>query len=125
MAILRKDDRVLMCHRSPRRAWIPGVWDFPGGHIEPTESPAQTLVRELSEELGVDIEPPDREPDAVLEFDAESVRLRVWILDYAGSVENRCPDEHDELMWVTGQEAEKLELADSSYIGLIARALER
>lgn len=123
MAILRTDDRVLMCHRSPTRRWMPNVWDFPGGHIEATETPPQALARELHEELGIDIDPPDRDPDAVLEFDEASVRLAVWILDATGPVENRCPDEHDELRWTTLREARRLDLADPSYIGLIEQAL--
>ena len=123
MAILRSGDRVLMCHRSPTRAWMPDVWDFPGGHIEVSETPQQTLARELQEELGVEIEPPDREADAVLEFDDESVRLAVWILDYSGPVENRRPDEHDDLQWVALRDAQHLNLADQSYLGLIELAL--
>lgn len=102
---------------------MPNVWDFPGGHIEATETPQQALARELHEELGIEIDPPDREPDAVLQFDEESVRLAVWILDFSGSVENRCPDEHDELRWVRLQDAQQLDLADASYTMLIDQAL--
>ncbi len=91
MAILRRGNRVLMCHRHPNREWMPDVWDFPGGHIEASETPQQALERELREELGVTIEPPERQPDAVLEFREESVRLTIWILDYNGPIENRCP----------------------------------
>ena len=34
-ALLRDGNRVLLCHRSPRRRWYPDVWDLPGGHVEP------------------------------------------------------------------------------------------
>jgi 8-oxo-dGTP diphosphatase len=123
MAILRRDDRVLMCHRHPNREWIPNVWDFPGGHIEESETPQQALARELREELGVDIESLGRAADVVLEFDDESLQLAVWILDYGGTVENRCPEEHDELRWVNLQDVGELELADRCYISLIGQAL--
>lgn len=123
MAIVRQDSRVLMCHRHPDRDWIPNVWDFPGGNVEASETPQQALVRELREELGVNIESPARGPDAVLKFDEESIRLAIWIIDYGEPVENRCPDEHDELRWVTLQDASELELADRSYISLIGKAL--
>ncbi len=123
MAILRRDDRVLMCHRHPNRGWIPNLWDLPGGHIEESETPPQALARELREELGIDIEPPGRAADVVLEFDDESLRLAVWILDYGGAVENRCPEEHDKLRWVTLKDAGELELADRCYISLIGQAL--
>lgn len=123
MAILRKDDRVLMCHRHPSRKWMPNVWDFPGGDIEDSETPQQALARELREELGVSIEPPGRAADAVLEFSEESVRLAIWIVDYGGPVANRCPEEHDDLRWVNLQDAGELELADKGYISLIEQAL--
>jgi 8-oxo-dGTP diphosphatase len=123
MAILRRGDRVLMCHRHPNRDWVPNVWDFPGGHIESLEPPQQALTRELHEELGVNIEPPQRPADAVLDFEEESVRLTVWILDYDGPIENRCPEEHDNLCWLTLQEAAGLELADPAYMALIEQAL--
>src|ERR671922_1793664 len=44
---------ILLGKRSASRADYPGVWDVPGGHCEPGETPEQTLVRELQEELGV------------------------------------------------------------------------
>jgi mutator protein MutT len=83
MAILRAGDSVLMCHRHPAREWIPDVWDFPGGHVEPDETPQQALVRELDEELGVTIDAPTAAPDDVLNFEEESVRLSVWFIDYS------------------------------------------
>lgn len=123
MAILRSGDRVFMCHRHPNRDWVPNVWDFPGGHIESQEAPQQALTRELREELGVTIEPPQRPADAVLVFGEESVRLAVWIIDYDGPIENLRPDEHDDLRWLTLQEAAGLELAGAAYISLIEQAL--
>src|SRR5215213_8462695 len=53
-AILR-DGRVLAARRtSPSHA--AGRWEFPGGKVEPGESPDAALVREISEELGCEIE---------------------------------------------------------------------
>jgi 8-oxo-dGTP pyrophosphatase MutT (NUDIX family) len=54
-AILRSRDRVLLCHRRADRAWYPDVWDLPGGHVEPEGSPREALIRELKEELGIDV----------------------------------------------------------------------
>lgn len=123
MAILRDGDRVLMCHRHPDRVWVPNVWDFPGGHVEEHESPQHALARELKEELGVVIDAPARPPDEVLSFESESVRLAIWFIDYSGPVENHCPEEHDELRWVSLAEAAALDLADAAYVPLIREAL--
>lgn len=57
--LLRRDGQLLLCHRHPARANYPNVWDLPGGHIDPDESMADSLVRELDEELGIQIETPD------------------------------------------------------------------
>lgn len=124
MAVLCDAGRVLLCHRSPTREWMPGVWDFPGGHIDPGETPQQALVRELVEELGVRIATPNRDPDVVLDFDEVSTRVAVWFIAYEGTVENRRPDEHDDLRWITFEDATQLELADTSYLGLIEQALD-
>ena len=52
-ALIVRDARLLVCQR--RRDDSHGLqWEFPGGKIEPGESPAQALMRELREELGID-----------------------------------------------------------------------
>jgi 8-oxo-dGTP diphosphatase len=124
MAVLRNGNRVLMCHRHPRRNWFPDVWDFPGGHIEGDETAAQTLVRELDEELGVSIDLPAGPADEVLVSVEDAVRLAVWVIDYGGPLENRCPEEHDEIRWVSLDDAGRLDLAHPGYITLIAGALD-
>jgi len=55
-ALLFKDGRVLLGHRTETRAEFAGVWDMVGGHVEQDESLAGALRRELKEELGVDVE---------------------------------------------------------------------
>ena len=60
--ILRRADRVLLCHRSPGRRWYPDVWDFPGGHVRPGERPKDALRREVAEELEAELEGVDGGP---------------------------------------------------------------
>jgi 8-oxo-dGTP diphosphatase len=52
-AILHQDHRVLICQRSLAGSF-PGKWEFPGGKLEPGETPQEGLQRELEEELGID-----------------------------------------------------------------------
>ena len=54
MALVDADGRVLLAHRPPGRQW-PGLWEFPGGKVEPGETPEAALIRELAEELGIDV----------------------------------------------------------------------
>lgn len=55
-ALVDADGRVLV-QRRPDGSDFPGFWEFPGGKIEPGESPEIALVRELREELGIDVSP--------------------------------------------------------------------
>jgi len=53
--IVGDDGRILMAQR-PRGKVYAGYWEFPGGKIEPGETPAGALARELHEELGIEVE---------------------------------------------------------------------
>jgi 8-oxo-dGTP diphosphatase len=56
-ALIDADNRVLIAQRPPGKS-MAGLWEFPGGKIEPGERPEQTLIRELKEELGITVEEP-------------------------------------------------------------------
>lgn len=53
-ALVDMEGRVLMAQR-PEGKSMAGLWEFPGGKVEAGETPEATLVRELKEELGIDI----------------------------------------------------------------------
>ena len=52
-AIIQYDDKVLLCQR--KNGALAEKWEFPGGKIEPGESPEECLLREISEELDITI----------------------------------------------------------------------
>lgn len=54
VALIDIDGRVLLTQRPPGKA-MAGLWEFPGGKIEPGETPHAALAREMQEELGVEI----------------------------------------------------------------------
>ncbi len=57
VALVDRDGRVLVSQRPPGKQ-LAGLWEFPGGKVEPGERPEATLIRELAEEIGVAVEEP-------------------------------------------------------------------
>ena len=53
VALVDTDGRVLLAQR-PEGKSMAGLWEFPGGKVEPGETPEAALIRELREELGID-----------------------------------------------------------------------
>lgn len=54
-AILQQDQQILLTRR-PDGSRHAGLWEFPGGKLDPGESPQQGLQREIREELGIEVE---------------------------------------------------------------------
>ena len=54
VALLDRDDRVLLARRPEGKA-MAGLWEFPGGKVGRQETPEAALIRELTEEIGVDV----------------------------------------------------------------------
>jgi 8-oxo-dGTP diphosphatase len=56
-ALVDADGRVLLAQR-PEGKQLAGLWEFPGGKVEPGETPEQCLIRELQEEIGIETDIP-------------------------------------------------------------------
>jgi 8-oxo-dGTP diphosphatase len=55
VALVDADSRVLIAQR-PKGKHLEGLWEFPGGKLRDGETPEAALIRELNEELGIDVE---------------------------------------------------------------------
>jgi 8-oxo-dGTP diphosphatase len=54
VALVDPDGRVLLAQR-PEGKHLAGLWEFPGGKVQPGETPETALIRELEEEIGIDV----------------------------------------------------------------------
>lgn len=74
--------KVLLAQR-PLGKHLEGMWEFPGGKLEPGEPPEVALVRELREELGVHIQPPDGTPLIRIpwRYGERSLLLDAWVFE--------------------------------------------
>jgi 8-oxo-dGTP diphosphatase len=108
--ILLRDGRVLIARRKPG-AHMGGKWEFPGGKIEQGETPEQSLIRELQEELDLRVRVGELLCCVPYEGDGVSLELMVYqVQDFEGTPVLR---EHQELRWVAPRELGSFELADS------------
>lgn len=101
-ALADRDGRVLLQRRLPGRA-MAGLWEFPGGKVEPDERPEAALVRELEEELGIKVDAGALSPAAFASADSPEGTGRHMLLllylcrEWAGEPR---PLDAAELAWV-------------------------
>lgn len=106
--MIRCHEAVLICQR-PAHKRHGGLWEFPGGKVEPNESDESAARRELAEELGVRVESVGR-PDFSI-ADPDSPFLIVFVPTTITG-EPTC-HEHTALAWLTPPELTKMPLAPS------------
>ena len=73
-AVVRDGDRVLMAQRPVGKAQT-GLWEFPGGKVEPGETPEEALARECREELLLEIEAPRVITSVIHRYPGMTIRL--------------------------------------------------
>ena len=120
----RGGPQILLGKRAADRSLAPDVWDLPGGHCEPGETPAQTLVRELREEIGVTPTAWQQvhQLHGVVPGGDEKVVLHLYAVSaWTGTPRNRQPQEHAELVWFSLDGACRLALAHPDYPALFRR----
>ena len=98
-ALVDPDGRVLIARR-PQGKTLAGLWEFPGGKVEPGEQPEVALIRELKEELGIDVTHACLAPMTFAShaYDDFHLLMPVYVCRrWNGEAEKR---EHSEIRWV-------------------------
>lgn len=103
-----KDGKVLLTKR-PEEKHLGGLWELPGGKIEPGENPRDALVRELKEEIAITVDVGEmiEATTHVYEEDKHIVLLGYWCTHVSGEVEHREVDDHK---WLTADELDSFDV---------------
>jgi 8-oxo-dGTP diphosphatase len=110
------DQGRLLAARRSAPPELAGRWELPGGKVEPGESAPEALVRELREELGVEVEPGERIPG---EWPLKpGYVLRVWTARVC-SGEPRPLQDHDELRWLSRRDWDSVDWLDQDVPAVI------
>lgn len=107
-AVFCMDNKVLACRKAPGKS-LAGYWEFPGGKIEPGETPEQALAREIAEELSITANVGQKVTTTLHEYDFATIELTSFFC----SITQGTPKltDHDEVRWVTAAEAQQLQWA--------------
>lgn len=103
VALIDADGRVLLAQRPEGKA-LAGLWEFPGGKVEPGETPETALIRELHEELGIETWTSCLAPLTFASHSYEGFHLLMPLYAcrrWQGAVQQR---EHQALAWVRARD---------------------
>ncbi|UZR94066.1 (deoxy)nucleoside triphosphate pyrophosphohydrolase [Chondrinema litorale] len=106
--VIYKEDNILICRRKPGKHQA-GLWEFPGGKIEKDENHQEALIREIKEELQINISPKEIITKVIHEY-AHAV-IVLWVYKTQFLEGNITLTDHDKTLWVSAEELINFELA--------------
>ncbi|ALS77446.1 DNA mismatch repair protein MutT [Planococcus kocurii] len=107
-AVIKDGNKILCAQRGMEKS-LPGLWEFPGGKIEETETPQAALRREIQEEMHCQVEIGEQVEHTVYKYDFGIVHLTTF---YCQLVEGTpVLTEHIAIEWLEAHELEQLEWA--------------
>ena len=106
--IIHRNEKILIARRKPGMD-LEGLWEFPGGKMEQNETPEACLIREIREELGIDIKVLDHIMDSLFQYPGKSICLLVFNAEYLdGQI---VLIDHDKVEWIGLNELNVFEFA--------------
>jgi 8-oxo-dGTP diphosphatase len=98
-ALIDAAGRVLVAQR-PEGKSLAGLWEFPGGKVEPDETPEAALVRELAEELAISVEATNLQPIGFVSHAYPAFHLLMLLYGCREWQGTPCGDLGQPLQWV-------------------------
>ena len=108
-AVIQRGSTVFAARRNPERS-AGGLWEFPGGKVEPGESPEDALTRELQEELSVDVLVGSFIDQSIGEVDGVTIELSCYAAVLAAEEPTESTD-HDAMTWIELEDLDRLDWA--------------
>jgi mutator protein MutT len=108
--ILRQNGLVLIAKRAAKGA-LGGKWEFPGGKVEPFESPQEALRREFAEELAIRVEVHKLVSETTFSHQGRIFKLLAF--EVSTQEEPTLCGEHTELRWVSLEQLQEFDFAES------------
>ncbi len=106
-----------------------GLWEFPGGKVDPGESAPDAVRREIREELGVDVELREQIVGPLRGFWqlTERIAFELWLCTIRGGAEPVILEDHDAIAWLSVDELPSVPWipADEPLVRLVGDALRR
>ncbi|RXJ73592.1 thiamine-phosphate phosphorylase [Veronia nyctiphanis] len=108
--VVVKSGKVLLTQRRDKNGQQ-GLWEFPGGKVEPGETDQQALERELDEELAIKVEVSEQIVETLHHYEDKSILLCSYLCRWIdGDIELRY---HQNLAWVNENEVKAYQLSDA------------
>ena len=106
-AIIEAESRFLIARK--KRGDLSGLWEFPGGKVEPGETAEECLVREIEEEFGIMIKIDQYLATSQYSYPHISIELIGYLASYLSGELN--PTDHDRVEWVSVGEMNRYNFA--------------
>jgi len=115
-------DGLILCAQRGLQGSIPGMWEFPGGKIEPDETPRDALVREISEELECEVNVGGLITTTAHEYDFAIIELTTFYCELLSGTP--VLTEHEAVKWLRPEQLASLDWApaDVRAVELIEKA---
>ena len=114
-AFIKNGEKVLIVKRPQDASFLPDYFELPGGHVEFGETPEEALIREVKEEVSLDIEP--QKPYSTFSYISSNGNKHTIDIQYIVNVINdnqepKLSEEHESFAWITENEINNFKFSD-------------